>query len=418
VTEGGDGSPWKRIGRWLAAAVGRTDRATEAEAQANGVEQSPAPSEAAASADAGVAAMNAEASALHDQEQAGAAISDVSHRETVQAEPRGVPGLEDPHVPASLEPSSQPVPSLDGEQPAATEDSSTEWRVIGASVRGAAHERSGLPNQDAIDWEPKSPDTLPVILAVSDGHGSARSFRSDQGSRFAVAAAIEAIGRLIAGQPDLANHSAIKRTAQEALPLDMVRTWDAFVEGALLDNPLSESELGHLEPAARRAVESNPRLAFGATLLAVLVAPSFILYLQLGDGDILAVSQTGDVERPLPRDPRLFANETTSLSSEQAWRNMGTAFQTLAGSPPALIVLSTDGYANSFRNEEEFRKIGPDLLSLLRSDGMASVSESLPAWLEEATRAGSGDDITVGILCRTDALKVSTPVSEPTDVMP
>ncbi|MFM7713741.1 MAG: protein phosphatase 2C domain-containing protein, partial [Microcystis sp.] len=59
-----------------------------------------------------------------------------------------------------------------------------KWRCIGESVKGASHVRSGLPNQDAIRWFPESGIGLPLILAVSDGHGSAKSFRSDRGSRF------------------------------------------------------------------------------------------------------------------------------------------------------------------------------------------------------------------------------------------
>jgi serine/threonine protein phosphatase PrpC len=282
------------------------------------------------------------------------------------------------------------------------------WRVFGTSVRGAAHERAGLPNQDALLWTPETPERPPIIVAVSDGHGSARCFRSDRGSRFAVDAAVQSLQRLLDGQPDLSNHSAVKRTAQEALPQDIVRTWDALVGDSLTAEPLTETELAGLEASggarSRLAVEADPRTAYGATLLAVLVTDSFLLYVQLGDGDILAVPGSGEVERPVARDPRLFANETTSLSSDQAWTNVQVAFQALAGTPPALVLLSTDGYANSFRNEDEFRKVGPDLLSLLHSEGMEVVSQNLEGWLHEATQSGSGDDVTLAVLCRTDAL--------------
>ena len=63
------------------------------------------------------------------------------------------------------------------------------WRVINASVRGSAHQRSGLPNQDAVDFgsSPKS-DAPMTVLAVSDGHGGGRHFRSQVGSALAVRA--------------------------------------------------------------------------------------------------------------------------------------------------------------------------------------------------------------------------------------
>jgi serine/threonine protein phosphatase PrpC len=71
--------------------------------------------------------------------------------------------------------------------------SPSQWLCTGKSVRGAAHDRSGLPNQDAIAWYPESRTGAPLILAVADGHGSAKSFRSDRGARFAVNTAIEVI---------------------------------------------------------------------------------------------------------------------------------------------------------------------------------------------------------------------------------
>jgi hypothetical protein len=61
-----------------------------------------------------------------------------------------------------------------------------EWRVIGETVPGASHLRGGIPNQDAILHVRQSSARLPVIVSISDGHGSNKCFRSDRGSRFAV----------------------------------------------------------------------------------------------------------------------------------------------------------------------------------------------------------------------------------------
>src|SRR5437762_3460246 len=64
------------------------------------------------------------------------------------------------------------------------------WRITGGSWRGISHVRSGLRNQDAIKYS-LSPAGDAAVLAVADGHGSALSFRSDLGSRFAVETAVE-----------------------------------------------------------------------------------------------------------------------------------------------------------------------------------------------------------------------------------
>jgi serine/threonine protein phosphatase PrpC len=66
------------------------------------------------------------------------------------------------------------------------EKTSTEWRVIGETVPGASHLRAGIPNQDSILYIRESSRGLPIVLSLSDGHGSPKCFRSDRGSQFAV----------------------------------------------------------------------------------------------------------------------------------------------------------------------------------------------------------------------------------------
>jgi serine/threonine protein phosphatase PrpC len=294
--------------------------------------------------------------------------------------------------------------------------SNSRWQVAGSSVRGASHIRSGLPNQDAVGWQQYSGTSRSLIVAASDGHGSAKYFRSHIGSRLAVEIA------LTLGQPDLNSLSAIKRTAEERLPQEMARRWKDAVDSHIGNNPITAEELDALEKtdgiAARESIAANPSYAYGATILTVLERESFILYLQLGDGDILLVSEAGRVERPLPKDERLFANETTSLSSQNAWSEFRFGFQPLVAPPPALILISTDGYANSFISDEAFLKVGTDILELVRSDGLEEVGNNLEAWLAEASHAGSGDDTTLAVISRVQAVKKTddTPADEPENI--
>lgn len=269
----------------------------------------------------------------------------------------------------------------------------TDWRTLKASVRGAAHHRAGLPNQDAVRVA-RTDGGLSLIVALADGHGSAKSFRSQHGARSAVAVALKVCGNLF----KLDNLSQKKRWAEEQLPLELVRHWRERVEQSLARRPFHPEELDSLDPVSRSQVEANPLLAYGSTLLGVIVAPTFILYVQLGDGDILTVSSNGEVERPLVKDERLIANETTSLCSNKAWNDVRVGFQTLAGAPPALILAATDGYANSFRDDANFRQVARDLWEMIRDGGVEAVQPNLKDWLNEASLQGSGDDITVGIL--------------------
>lgn len=262
-----------------------------------------------------------------------------------------------------------------------------EWRVVGESVRGATHERNGLPNQDAIYWLPASGRGSSAVLAVADGHGSPRYSRSHTGAALAVERSAQLIDEFLSSQADGDNLSLIKHTAEEWLPRAIVRNWVEAVDEHLKTDPLAESSLN-----------AEPAVAYGTTLLVAAVTERFICYLQLGDGDILTVNDRGEVSRPLAKDERLLGNETTSLCATDAWRDFRVNFQPLTHSHPALVLLSTDGYPNSFRDESGFFKVGSDLLQMIQEHGLARVAEDLAGWLRDATRAGSGDDVTLGIL--------------------
>src|SRR5438105_845006 len=111
----------------------------------------------------------------------------------------------------------------------ATASSTAQWRVTGKSVRGASHERSGLPNQDAIAWAPESGAGSRLIVAVADGHGSARSFRSQTGAEMAVHTAISTFDKMLQGDANSWGLSTVKRLAEERIPQDLVQAWLSLV---------------------------------------------------------------------------------------------------------------------------------------------------------------------------------------------
>ena len=289
----------------------------------------------------------------------------------------------------------------------------TEWRVIGETVPGASHLRAGIPNQDSILYVRESNRALPIVLSVSDGHGSPKCFRSDRGSRFAVKKAAYLVSEFLDERRGNFDTAEIESKGKEYLPQEFVKRWREAVEADLKKEPFTEQEFENLEKKsdarARKLVEDNPLLAYGATSLTVAMEEDFILYLQLGDGDMLNISATGEVIKPLPEDPRLLANETTSLCLPKAENDFRFLVQKISDEQtPAMILLSTDGYLNSFSSEAGFFQAGTDILEMLRAEnGFDAVSENLKGWLEEATQMGSGDDCTVGIIYRPNALQKS-----------
>jgi serine/threonine protein phosphatase PrpC len=281
------------------------------------------------------------------------------------------------------------------------------WVTYGASVRGASHIRSGQPNQDSIRWSTPERGGLSVLV-VADGHGSAKAFRSDRGSRLAVSTAVEQMLAFPGSEESLLNLSAIKRMAKETLPKGLVRRWTEAVEVDLLSDGLSATELQALADRgamAPQVIKSNHLIPYGSTIMIAGLTGAFAVYLQLGDGDIICVSDEGESTRPLQKDERLFANETTSLCAPEAWKDFRVHFQVFSERLPAVIMLSTDGYSNSYEDDHGFLRVGTDILSAIRSDGWDTVKTSLPDWLSQTSAMGSGDDITVGLIVRGDIVE-------------
>lgn len=273
------------------------------------------------------------------------------------------------------------------------------WRCSGKTVQGASHVRAGLPNQDALWWSPESGSGLPLILTISDGHGSAKSFRSHIGAKIAVLQATKQIQNFV-----LENKGRDRPALQKQLPKIIVSQWLKVVDLHMQEVPFTHEEWALLEKkegaTAREAVVNNPFIAYGATLLAVVVTEEFILYLKLGDGDILCVDSHGKTTQPFALDERLIANQTTSLCTEDAWREVRLRLVPHSENSPSLILVSTDGYSNSFRSETDFLQIGRDYQEMIRSRGIDFVVQQLPNILSETSQQGSGDDITLGIVKR------------------
>jgi serine/threonine protein phosphatase PrpC len=267
-----------------------------------------------------------------------------------------------------------------------------EWGVLGHSQAGASHVRNGLPNQDAF-LSLQSEDGA-IIAAVADGHGSPKSFRSDVGAKFAVESAVEVCQEFLKRFKE-ANLSDARNRIEQLLAKRITQDWEGRVDKHLKENPIPETKF-ELLPEAKR-----PHLAYGSTLLVAFVNERFLAALQIGDGDIVAVSDdSGEVTYAIPKDPSLIANETTSLSQEDAHKHFRFCFHVFESRPPALLLLSTDGYANSFATPNGYLQAGTDLLSMLLKEGPSLLDVNLPEWLEEASRDGSGDDVTVGIIYR------------------
>jgi hypothetical protein len=286
----------------------------------------------------------------------------------------------------------------------------SRWVALSASVQGASHERSGTENQDAVRLRNSFGSEDVVLLAVADGHGSTRSFRSDRGSALAAECALRELGRFVLRLGPNASLSQVRNQAKTRWPNALLAAWKRAVREDLIVNPFSPMEFAAFpeKPPVSKPGEDLPisaYLAYGATLLALAITPRYFLFSQLGDGDILTVRTDGTVSRPLPRQHEYQSNQTTSLCSYDASTEFQIRVDPTRGAMPALVMLSTDGYANCFGDDEGFFKVGADFLSYLREEGVGFVREKLEEWLRQSSHDGSGDDITVGLAVRPDVFR-------------
>ena len=268
---------------------------------------------------------------------------------------------------------------------------------MGTAVRGASHERKDRPNEDAIAWGARGDN---LVLAVSDGHGSESHFYSHIGAQFAVEVAVETILEEV-GENKLSAKKVlgISKDVRDKLPHRIANRWRDKVGAHYQKQP--ETNKG----SERREGTSLYR-PYGATLLVVLVAKHFILYLQLGDGDILVVKDKGkEIDRLFVDEEERIGPATDSLCLSNPESYFKFSLRTFKQERPELILVTTDGYINSFRRDEDFLNLGKEFLDLLVAEGTSYVENNLENWLKATSQEGSGDDITAGLIYDLEVVK-------------
>jgi hypothetical protein len=280
----------------------------------------------------------------------------------------------------------------------------SEWRGTSASLRGSSHGAEGV-NQDAVRIEElaSGPGGSTWVAAVSDGHGGPRYVRSETGARLAVSVAVATVADLLVGGHPF-DHTLLP-TATAVI----VDGWRAAVLAHVAEHPFTDDE------AARggAAVVRDPVVAYGATLLVAAVGDPGVLLAQVGDGDAL-VRTHGFAVRPVPGDGRLVANETTSLCLDSAAEDFRYA-DLPASAEVDLVLLSSDGYGNSFAAQDWWHGLVDDLAWYVDVHGFEAFATHLPDWLAESALVG-GDDVTAAVLTR--PLDVPVPTTPVVDTAP
>jgi hypothetical protein len=276
-----------------------------------------------------------------------------------------------------------------------TTDSTTDevatWQVITGSARGAAHRASGLPNQDAVASQ-DGPGG--VVVAIADGHGHIRHFRSAEGAGLAVEVACRVASQAAAGlAAGAAGDEEAERAGQE-LARTVVADWRSAVADQLGVRPYTVEEQFILDRSA-----DTPVVPYGSTLLVAVIAAQWLVCAQIGDGDMLAVRPDGSSFFPVAGDDRLDGRRTTSLCQPDALASFRTGVHDLRQAPLAALLLATDGYGNAQADEPWQPSVGRDLAGLAARRDHHWFRQEIPGWAERCASAqGSGDDATIALL--------------------
>lgn len=256
---------------------------------------------------------------------------------------------------------------------------------------GASHEAKGTVCQDASAYKVGE---AYAVCVVADGHGSKKHFRSNVGSKAAVEATIETIEKFYEDAEAFerefpANHKRIIRNIEKQI----ITLWNQKVNKHHDENPVTPAEKAKFtdEEFEKIPVESY----YGTTLIAAVAGNGYSFGLQIGDGSLVAVLDTGETIMPMEYEEANPANITASMCNQ----NAAKMFESFYIDDKNLLALfaSTDGLYTSFGSEHDFL----DYHTILTSQ-LVNLDEFVPAVernLVKRSHFGTEDDISLSCVC-------------------
>lgn len=265
--------------------------------------------------------------------------------------------------------------------------------IHGESVQGASHVRKNVPCQDSHK-KVRFSDEI-TIIAVADGHGSDSCPYSKTGSQIAVNTFCKVMTDLLRSFEENLDFlfTYLNREGELKIAQTIDLEWKRRVWKAHTDNKREKPATPDGE-VDRSALYKQ----YGTTLLGLLITNSFVFAFQLGDGDIMFV----DKEKVIPviSGDKILGTETHSLCKIDAWKKAicSVRLRENEGAARYLYMISTDGFANSYRTEVDFMNTCRGYYDMIQEHGFDAVAGSLKDWLVETSELGCGDDTTVVLL--------------------
>ena len=282
------------------------------------------------------------------------------------------------------------------------------FRSFAFHADGESHVRLNKPCQD---YSENYDGNGYHIVAIADGHGGAKYFRSDVGARIACTIGIRCIKSCMSKKTftnKFINHEITEDEKEQAivqLEEAIISQWGESIRKDKEKNPFIDDELVVFDEAEREFVKNDfnyAAKAYGTTLLLGVICDDFWFGIHIGDGTFVTITETFEFKQPISLDERCVGNYVTSICDSNAIKyfhhNWGIE-------PLRAIILATDGIDESFKSEQSFydfyRKVVEN--AVLDFDGTV---RDLEEYLPTLSKMGSRDDVSIAGVVRIDAQAV------------
>jgi serine/threonine protein phosphatase PrpC len=278
-----------------------------------------------------------------------------------------------------------------------------------AIAQGASHKETGKPCQDAADVRYTNAPFACGLAIVADGHGGDKYFRSEVGSKCAIAVTQKMVAELASEiTAALFSQSPVSINEREKLiegnlrllKTQIVSSWKKTVAKHYEKHPLSEAEQARCQELHLDLTASNVAILYGTTLLVGFMTETFWFAMQIGDGLCVLLDEKGNPKTPIPEDENQGFGTTNSLCNSNAVEKF---YHTFGFSAMQGIAVCTDGVADSFEKDKYL-----EFLTILRkkfADFPDRAEAELQTWLPGYCAQGSRDDVAIAGVWRIEESK-------------
>ena len=251
-------------------------------------------------------------------------------------------------------------------------------------VRGASHISKNKPCED-FEKVITINDNV-IVAAVADGHGSDVCTFSHFGAQCATEAFCSIVQELFSNNDEEFIIKKLRENNSEIFAKYVIEKWRRIIK----DSPYCFS-CGKTDEDGNSIVDWE---LYGTTLLGLIVTDSFVYALQIGDGDIIFISN--EERTHIIEPPKFLGTETYSLSNKEPWKDSISYLQRFnyKDRTPCLFMMSTDGFSNSFINDDEYLVACEGYFQTIKEHGVEAIKPYLEKWLAITSENGCGDDIT------------------------